>query len=460
MLLSLLIIAWLSFGTMAFVALFYKDHHDRQILGVVLSQEHAKSPQVQATIQDFKRACYTVLLLSVGLSLFMLIQTIRPYAEFYMLFLVMANLFANWFIIHRFQQRLQSIKRKNQWVYPQSRIIRVDLNVSKEKGKSAVTSIWIWLFLLISFIPTAFLIFHPQMQESYPIGFSLIGPLCQLSTIYFYYQMKNRQASVLSDNTEINKACARTEERINTMSATLSSLAMLVFWILFNISIIYIKNDMFTALSVVILVSFLLAIANWQQRKIRAAQHYFFGEVLKDDSGIYEQESTWKWGFYYNPNDPRIIVPKRIANMGWTINIGRPAGKAIGAGVLVFFLGIIGIVAYGGFKDYTITENNSKIMIDAAMYDISLEKNQVISVSITDKIPKGTRTNGYGGVNKSFGHFSIEGFGKCMLYIYNDVDKYIVLKLEGDDPGYVIVNDKSQDKTEQLYQTIKQWLEE
>lgn len=39
-----------------------------------------------------------------------------------------------------------------------------------------------------------------------------------------------------------------------------------------------------------------------------------------------------------------------------------------------------------------------------------------------------------------------------------DVDMYIVLKLKGADPGYVIVNDTSLEQTEQLYETIAQWI--
>jgi hypothetical protein len=45
-----------------------------------------------------------------------------------------------------------------------------------------------------------------------------------------------------------------------------------------------------------------------------------------------------------------------------------------------------------------------------------------------------------------------------MLYIYNQVGKYIVLQLDGDDPGYVIVNAKSPEETGELYQPIRRWL--
>jgi len=35
---------------------------------------------------------------------------------------------------------------------------------------------------------------------------------------------------------------------------------------------------------------------------------------------------NYKWGlFYFNPDDTRVIVPKQIQWMGWTLNFARPA---------------------------------------------------------------------------------------------------------------------------------------
>jgi len=36
--------------------------------------------------------------------------------------------------------------------------------------------------------------------------------------------------------------------------------------------------------------------------------------------------SNWKWGiFYYNAEDPRIWLPKRVPVMGWTLNFAHKA---------------------------------------------------------------------------------------------------------------------------------------
>jgi hypothetical protein len=44
--------------------------------------------------------------------------------------------------------------------------------------------------------------------------------------------------------------------------------------------------------------------------------------------------------------------------------------------------------------------------------------------------------------------------------VYNKVDRYIVIELDGSNPSYVIVNDKSEEKTDKLFQSINQWLED
>jgi hypothetical protein len=40
---------------------------------------------------------------------------------------------------------------------------------------------------------------------------------------------------------------------------------------------------------------------------------------------FHSDPSNWKLGFiYFCRADPRIIVPKRIRGLGWTINLARP----------------------------------------------------------------------------------------------------------------------------------------
>ncbi len=50
---------------------------------------------------------------------------------------------------------------------------------------------------------------------------------------------------------------------------------------------------------------------------------------------------NWKWGiFYYNKEDKRILPPKRIGWMGWTINFANPWS------VVVFLLMMLAIAGF------------------------------------------------------------------------------------------------------------------
>ena len=56
-----------------------------------------------------------------------------------------------------------------------------------------------------------------------------------------------------------------------------------------------------------------------------------------------EDEKYWKWNFiYYNPEDTRLFVPKRISWLGWTLNFANPFAYL----VLALSLFIVGIIPF------------------------------------------------------------------------------------------------------------------
>lgn len=460
MILFFVLILWLISGVMVASSLLLRHYHDSQILGITLSRSHSQDPEVQQVLRSYQNTCYVVLILSLLAGGAFFIPAVQRYAEISMLVLVLGNLFANWRIISRYQEELRRIKEKNHWIYSQKSIVKVDLSVAREKGRSAVSPLWVWLFLPLSFAPMAALLLYPALRQRCPLGLSLIGPLCQLLAILLYYQLRSRHARVWDEKAAENLRLAQQEERINSLCATWSALSMLAFWWLFNFTMLYAPGGFLVVIPVAVLTVSLLWIARWQQKRTREIEDAFLGTVPEDEETPQEHSGTWKWGCYHSPDDPRVFVPKPLSGMGWTINVGRPAGKAIGLGTLALVVAVIGIVIYSGSKDYQITVHGDQAVIDAAMYDMTLQRDQVDSISMIDQLPSGTRTNGFGGMEQSFGHFYFDGYGACMIYVYNHTDSYIVLQLKGTDPGYVIVNGPTQAATQALYQTLSGWLSE
>jgi len=58
---------------------------------------------------------------------------------------------------------------------------------------------------------------------------------------------------------------------------------------------------------------------------------------------IEKNPENYKWGiFYYNPDDSRIIVPKRSQWMGWTLNFANLWSYVI----LATFIGLAIFIGY------------------------------------------------------------------------------------------------------------------
>lgn len=45
----------------------------------------------------------------------------------------------------------------------------------------------------------------------------------------------------------------------------------------------------------------------------------------EEKNNWHNDPNNWIWGmFYYNPKDKRIFPPKKIKELGWTINFANP----------------------------------------------------------------------------------------------------------------------------------------
>jgi uncharacterized membrane protein len=52
-----------------------------------------------------------------------------------------------------------------------------------------------------------------------------------------------------------------------------------------------------------------------------------------------ENQQNWKWGiFYFNPEDKRLFVLKKLPGMGLTLNFANPASFLIIALIIVFLV--------------------------------------------------------------------------------------------------------------------------
>lgn len=451
---TLLITMWILFFTMFLIGVI-STRQGTQVLGVRFLAEHRHAPEIKAVVRRFIVGMAVVFVLLTAVSCVLLFPAMRTYGEVFLLLLTIADLVGSWLCFSISQKALFRLREEKGWIPPVKTNVTVDLSVSREKGKSSVSAVFVWLFLLLSFVPVIVLLLKPELQETMPFGFSFIGPLCQLLFTGVYYQMKRLPVRMTSDDTALAQMLARRTERIQSISATVIALAGLLFWLGFFFSNCVLKSVAGCVISIVVLLAMLLGCAAWQQKKLHKLEDSVADAATQATP---DRDQKWKWGCYYDPADPRIFVPKRVESMGWTINLGRPAGKAIFAGIWVFIAAIL-LFAFGsGLKGYEVDVTPQSVVFDSSMYDITVTREEVQKVELIYDLPSGVRTNGYGGLEKSFGHFNFEGYGDCILYAYNDVPCAVVLTLSGDsDTAYVFVNDETEEKTKALYETLLAW---
>ena len=69
---------------------------------------------------------------------------------------------------------------------------------------------------------------------------------------------------------------------------------------------------------------------------------------------LHADPANWKLGiFYFSREDQRIIVPKRIRGLGWTINLARPSALLWVAFLGAFIYGTLALARLAGAGDET-----------------------------------------------------------------------------------------------------------
>ena len=121
---------------------------------------------------------------------------------------------------------------------------------------------------------------------------------------------------------------------------------------------------------------------------------------------------------------------------------------------LIIFTGVILFV----FVLFSRTKKESEIIINEASFEIkgmygnTYDFDTITQIELHDVIPNVIRRDngaGLGEIKK--GHFTLEEFGKCRLFVHVDHGPYIVIISDG---NYVIINLYTNEDTTKLYQDL------
>ena len=103
---------------------------------------------------------------------------------------------------------------------------------------------------------------------------------------------------------------------------------------------------------------------------------------------------------------------------------------------------------YFGLYGFNMKIIDNSVKINAPLYGIEFNVEDIEKVEIVDKLKVKLRINGIGMDEYSVGNFNVEGYGKCKLYIYNDVKPYILIKSNDE---IIFINGENEEETLRYY---------
>lgn len=354
-------------------------------------------------------------------------------------------------LICKFNGKLKEVKRKNDWLLPNKHILNIDTELTKAKSKMPISKWWFLIALFIGISPFILNIINKNEYFSTAVictGSSIVGTLI-LFIIYMIY-VKGRTI-VYCDESKINIACNKVYKR--TWSIIYTSLAILqsitnttlyVFMLLPRVN----ENVFLIAITLPVIIV-VLGIVHGNRRIINMQNQL----ISVAENPIYvDSDEYWINGMSYkNPYDNRVVVEPRIGTKP-VYNLATKKGRLITYGTNIFVavsvLTIILMMLYFELYGFNMKIIDNSVKINAPLYGIEFNVEDIEKVEIVDKLKVKLRINGIGMDEYSVGNFNVEGYGKCKLYIYNDVKPYILIKSNDE---IIFINSENEEETLRYY---------
>ena len=138
--------------------------------------------------------------------------------------------------------------------------------------------------------------------------------------------MDNTRNMVISKDSNINANYNRAKKKVWADLIISMSWANALFLVSYLILVMFVKSDIVMLAGILVYTLIILAIVIAGAANQKSIESRYERDT---DLDLLDDDDNWILGmFYYNPNDSRLNVEKRLG-YGGTVNIAHPAGKAI-----------------------------------------------------------------------------------------------------------------------------------
>jgi hypothetical protein len=142
---------------------------------------------------------------------------------------------------------------------------------------------------------------------------------------------------------------------------------------------------------------------------------------------------------------PLIPVHARVSAFSYGTLIA--VGIILLAVVLMFLLPL--------FNPFKLSIGTDNVTIQSPIYATGFPISGIREVKLIDTLPGGTRTNGISTGQYNLGNFTLNGYGKSKMYVYDADSPFLVISL---DNLTVFYNSKNPEQTQLIYSQLLQYL--
>ena len=169
-----------------------------------------------------------------------------------------------------------------------------------------------------------------------------------------------------------------------------------------------------------------------------------------------DDDDNWLLGqFYYNPDDKRLNVEKRVG-VGTTINIAHPVGKIVGAVSVLLIIYVFIMLIYIGILSKTpmsLQIENSSLICSQMKTDYSIPISDMSEPELrtSSEDLKLHKLNGYDMEPLYKGKFTVDDQSNCIIFLNIESDSYITFSYS--DQTYYISCDTDAE-TKEIYNEL------
>ena len=148
------------------------------VLGVAFSENKAESPEVKRVLRAYYAGLCAVLAASAAAGFLLFLPAVQAWAEMCMLAILVLFLLLTWLVQNTARRRLLSLRAQKGWMPPARKTLSADLTASRDKAKGALSPVFVWICLALSFVPLIILLAVPALCSAFPLPFAIRCAIC------------------------------------------------------------------------------------------------------------------------------------------------------------------------------------------------------------------------------------------------------------------------------------------